>query len=180
MNIIDDGHPHYPALLKERLGAEAPETIWAKGPLSFLRLEKTALYCSRKCPGDAILEAMDQALRWRESGRCIISGFHSPIEKECLHILLKGLQPVIVCPARSIASMRIPKTLSQAITSGRLLLLSFFGPMHKRITARNSEKRNLIVAALADHAYFAHIAPRGKTAQLADRIREWDIPFRAS
>ena len=31
---------------------------------------------------------------WRDEGRCIISGFHSPIEKECLLILLRGNQPV--------------------------------------------------------------------------------------
>jgi len=32
----------------------------------------------------------------------VISGFHTPAEKECLRILLRGAQPIIICPARSI------------------------------------------------------------------------------
>jgi len=35
----------------------------------------------------------------REAGRCVISGFHSPIEQDVLHYLLKGKQPVIMALA---------------------------------------------------------------------------------
>jgi hypothetical protein len=37
---------------------------------------------------DAILEAMDQARKSRNEGRCVINGFHSPVEKKFLKILL--------------------------------------------------------------------------------------------
>jgi hypothetical protein len=59
-----------------------------------------ALFCSARCPGRAILAAHDQAALWRDEGRCVVGGFHSPVEEECLRILLRGRQPVIVCPAR--------------------------------------------------------------------------------
>ena len=72
----------YPALLRDRLGANAPSQLTALGNLGLLALRKTALFCSARCPGSAILAAYDQAARWRDERRCIISGFHSPVEKE--------------------------------------------------------------------------------------------------
>jgi hypothetical protein len=43
----------------------------------------------------------------RGAGIPIIGGFHSPMEKECLDLLLRGQQPIVICPARSIQGMRI-------------------------------------------------------------------------
>src|SRR5580698_11441850 len=94
----------YPA----RLPVGASPQLSAFGNLNLLALPKTALFCSARCPGQAILAAYDQAARWRDAGRCIISGFHSPVERECLRILLRGSQPVIICPARSLEKMRLP------------------------------------------------------------------------
>ncbi len=118
---------------------------------------------------------MDQAQKWRDQGRSIISGFHSPIEKECLDILLRGHQPIIICPARSLEGMRMPKRWQEGIKAGRILLLSPFDASQNRLTAALAEKRNLMVAALADEVYFAHIIPGGKTARLAEQIAGWKI-----
>src|ERR1700722_7417750 len=105
---LDATDAQYPARLKRRLGAGAPPQLFGLGYLDLLALSITALFCSTSCPGTAILAAYDQAARWRDVGRCIISGFHSPVEMECLRILLRGTQPVIICPARSLEDMRIP------------------------------------------------------------------------
>ncbi|MFA5192403.1 MAG: hypothetical protein WC740_16985, partial [Verrucomicrobiia bacterium] len=78
----------YPARLRERLGDDAPAQLTSLGNLDLLALSKTALFCSARCPGHAILRTYDQAAKWRDEGRCVISGFHSPVEKECLRILL--------------------------------------------------------------------------------------------
>ena len=94
IQVIDQNSPSYPNLLIKRLGKDAPDRLWAIGRLDLISIPKTALLCSKRCPGDAILTAMDQAQKWRDQGRCIISGFHSPIEKECLQILLRGRQPI--------------------------------------------------------------------------------------
>ena len=90
----------YPTRLRERLGGYAPAQLSALGNFDLLALPKTALFCSVRCPGSVILTAYDQAATWRDAGRCIISGFHSPVEKECLQILLRGTQPIVICPAR--------------------------------------------------------------------------------
>jgi hypothetical protein len=46
------------------------------------------------------------------------------MERECLTILLRGTQTVIVCPARSINGMRIKKEYEKPLKEGRLLFLS--------------------------------------------------------
>ena len=97
----------YPARLRERMGADTPPRLTALGNLALLALPKTALFCSARCPGKVILTTYDQAAKWRDAGRCVISGFHSPVEKECLQILLRGTQPIIVCPAR-VLPQRVP------------------------------------------------------------------------
>ncbi len=173
--IIDRQNRQYPNLLIERLGKDAPARLWTIGRLDLISIPKTALFCSKSCPGDAILKVMDQAQKWRDHGRCIISGFHSPIEKECLKILLRGVQPIIICPARSLERMRIPMEWRDGVGAGRILLLSPFEASQRRLTAALSEHRNKLVAALAGEVYFAHTTPGGKTARLVEQISGWGI-----
>ena len=165
----------YPARLRERLGIHAPPHLTVLGSLEPLALPKTALFCSSRCPGSAILSAYDQAQRWREEGRCVIGGFHSPIEKECLKILLRGQQPVVICPARSIENMRLPKGWRDGIDNGRLLLLSAFPKNIRRPTAASADRRNQMVAALADEIVFFHITSGGKMARLFEQVNAMNV-----
>jgi hypothetical protein len=126
-----------------------------------LHLPKTALFASTKCPGSVILPTYDQAARWRDEGRCIISGFHSPIEKECLSILLRGTSPVIICPARNLPS-RIPPDWLPHIEAGRILILSAFAATESRVTAALATRRNEYVAGLSDEVWIAHAYQGGK------------------
>jgi len=105
----------YPVRLRERLGEIADSQLTVLGNLDLLTLPKTALFCSVRCPGNAILGTYDQAAQWRDAGRCIISGFHAPVEKECLRILLRGTQPIILCPPERFpnASLRTGKKTSR-------------------------------------------------------------------
>jgi predicted Rossmann fold nucleotide-binding protein DprA/Smf involved in DNA uptake len=146
--------------------------LTALGNLDLLAKLKTALFCPARCPGSAILATYDQATRWRDEGRCIISGFHSPVEKECLRILLRGTSPVIICPARSLPQ-RIPPEWRKPLAAGRLLILSAFPDTDRRVTTDLAIRRNRIAAALADAHYFAHIAPGSHTAHLAQEISDW-------
>jgi len=144
--------------------------------MDLLALPKTAVFCSARCPGRVILTAYDQAARWRDAGRCIISGFHSPIEKECLRILLRGSPPIIICPARALPK-RISADWQKPLDEGRLLILSAFRKSETRVTADLARRRNDFVAALADEAWFAHITPGGKNDLLTRRLARWGIPF---
>jgi predicted Rossmann fold nucleotide-binding protein DprA/Smf involved in DNA uptake len=166
----------YPACLRERLGDAAPAQLTAFGNLDLLALPKAALFCSARCPGAAILRAYDQAAHWRDTGRCIISGFHSPVEQECLRILLRGTAPLILCPARSLLT-RIPAEWQTPLADGRLLIISGFTAAEKRVTTELAIRRNVLVAALADEACFAHITPGVQSERLTHRLTVWSVPF---
>lgn len=140
--------------------------VAALGSVAIMRSPLLAFFCSIRCPGDLILETYDLARALRDAGVPVVSGFHTPMEKECLDLLLRGQQPVVMCPARSIEGMRLPSTLKTAIQSGRLLLLSPFGEKDRRPTAKLAEERNRFVAALATEVFVAYANEGGKTEQL--------------
>ncbi|MFQ5788182.1 MAG: hypothetical protein ACE5H1_09405 [Thermodesulfobacteriota bacterium] len=52
------------------------------GNKKLLDKHKTAFLCSRKCPSDIILRSLDWAKEKKDKGECVISGFHSRIEKD--------------------------------------------------------------------------------------------------
>ena len=166
----------YPTRLRERLGNAAPAQLGALGNLDLLTLPKTALFCSARCPGHVILSAYDQAARWRDEGRCLISGFHSPVEQECLRILLRGTPPIILCPGRALPQ-RIPAEWQTPLAEGRMLILSGFTANEKRVTTELAARRNALVAALADEVSFAHITPGGQSEHLTHHLTNWGVPF---
>ena len=75
---------------------------------------KIAFLCSRKCPADIILKSYDWAIAQRAKGICVISGFHSKIEKDVLHYRFKGNQPIILALARRLKK-RIELELREAL-----------------------------------------------------------------
>jgi predicted Rossmann fold nucleotide-binding protein DprA/Smf involved in DNA uptake len=158
----------YPIRLAQRFGTNAPSALTALGNPDILSLPKTALFCSAHCPGKAILPIYDQVAKWRDEGQCVISGFHSPVEKECLGILLRGSQPIIICPARAIPK-RIPQEWEKPLEENRLLILSFFGETETRITAELAKRRNELVAALANSVFIAHAEPGGRIETLLQK-----------
>lgn len=113
------------------------------------------------------MKAYDLVRALRDAGVTVIGGFQSPIEKDCLELLLRGTQPVIICPARSIQGMRLPVEWKKAVAGGRLLLLSPFEGHFRRPTAALAEKRNEFVASIADNVLFAYAHPGGKLEALA-------------
>jgi len=144
--------------------------IWALGDASILERPLLGFFCSVKCPGDLILRTYDLARSLRDAGVPIVSGFHSPIEKDCLELLLRGSQPIVICPARSIQNMRLDKNLKADIEKGRVLVLSPFEETVKRPTAQISERRNQFVGALAAAAFVAYAEPGGKTGEFCKKI----------
>ncbi len=153
----------YPVSLVSFLGSNAPRTIWALGNREILNNKKVGFFCSSKCPGDLVIKTYDLAKKWLNEGVTVIGGFHSPMEQECLSILLRGKQSIIVCPARSIENMRLKAEYKTPLVEGRLLFLSPFPGKEKRMTADLDLARNRFVAALADEIFVAHAADGGKT-----------------
>ena len=168
---ISKGSPAYPQTLLAGLGSDAPAEFWAAGPLQPLDQHKTGFFCSSQCPGSIILKTFDAITQMRDEGQILIGGFHSVMEWECLGILLRGLQPVIWVPARSIVGMHLKSELLPAFDAGRLLILSPFPPKDKRITATLAEARNRFVGALADRVFVPHAAPNSRTLAICDQLK---------
>lgn len=180
---ITQKDPDYPTGLEQYLKTETPETIWARGNLDLLPGQNAtlngnlwALFCSSKCPGEIILKAHDLAQTFKERGISTIGGYHSPVEQECLRVLLRGSQPILLCPARSIENMRLKPAWKDALTEKRLLILSIFGEPHRRSTAVLANQRNAFVAALADKICIAHAAEDSKILEFAQMVLAWSKP----
>ncbi|HUW32939.1 MAG TPA: hypothetical protein VM223_15130 [Planctomycetota bacterium] len=90
-----------------------------------------------------------------------------------LRILLRGKQPVIWCPARSIDGMVIRRELRPSLDEGRLLILSPFEEKHRRQSAELAAIRNRFVAAVADSILIAYASPGGKIEDLAREAWTW-------
>ena len=151
--------------------------VKSRGDLSLLDEPLTALFCSNRCPGDLILKTYDLARAMRDSGIPVIGGFQTPMERECLRLLLRGEQPIVVCPARSIENMRIPRYWRPALDDGRLLVLSPFPAAARRPTAELAAQRNNLVADLAQRVFIAHAAPGSKTEAFAHKLIESGKPL---
>lgn len=137
----------------------------ALGDLAILSRKKIGMLCSIKCPGSVILRIYDLMRDLRIEGITVVSGFHSPMEKECLDILLRGKCGVVICYARSLPT-RVPAEFRKPIDQGRLLLLSTFGEAQSHVTRANSAARNRQVADLADALFIPYASPGGMVEEI--------------
>ena len=177
ITLIKQNDPHYPRSLVQHLNGAAPQEILCLGNLEILQCKTLALFCSVKCPGDLILKTYDLAQQLREAEVAVIGGFHSPMERECLTILLRGNQPLIVCPARTLKNMRLLSAYKKPLDQGRLLLLSPFSEKERRHTVELASRRNQFVAALATAVFVSYAGPAGKTEALCHQVLQWGKPL---
>lgn len=144
----------------------ANRKVVAVGANGHLSRNKLGLLCSRQCAADVILKTYDFARLVRNLGLAVVGGFQSPIEKDCLPILLRGSTPLIIVQAHRISTKHLPATWQKAIDAGRLLLLSPFGEKQKRATTELAVERNRLVATISDEILIPHAAPASKTEAL--------------
>jgi predicted Rossmann fold nucleotide-binding protein DprA/Smf involved in DNA uptake len=135
--------------------------VWYHGEASLLNAPLNALICSRACPGEKILEAIDLAQQWRAENRAVVSGFHTPVEKECLRIFLRGPQRIVICPARGLDPFQLPADWQPKFTRGELLIVSPFDSSIRRPTKDTAELRTRLVLSLAQSKTVIHASSGG-------------------
>lgn len=167
----------FPIALRRRLGKGSKHQVAAVGNLAHLETRLLAFFCSSKCPGNLILDTYDLARELRDASVTLIGGFHSPMEKECLDLLVRGTRPIIICPARSIDRMRIPKLWKAPLADGRLLVISPFVDHRPRVTMELAEQRNRFVSRLADEVFIAHAAAGSKTLAFCEDLIKQKKPI---
>lgn len=144
------------------------------GNKELFKLHKTAFLCSREIPASVVLKCYDWAIEQRDQGNCIVSGFHSKIEKDVFHYLLAGIQPVIMALARGMKK-KIEPELKAAIDAGRLLVVAPFDNSMKRVTAETAEKRNRFMIEVADEVIIGFASKGGMLERLVKEVKDKKI-----
>jgi predicted GIY-YIG superfamily endonuclease len=152
------------SVVKTRWLSEAETTAYL-GNKELMKLPKTAFLCSRKVPASVVLKCYDWAIEQREKGVCVISGFHSQIEKDVLHYLLKGKQPIILALARGLKEKLEPE-FEKPLEQGRLLIITPFDKSIKRVTEQTAATRNKLMIDLADQITIGYASPGGQLEEL--------------
>lgn len=142
-----------------------PEIKAYIGNKELLKLHKTAFLCSRKVPASIVLKCYDWAIEQREAGNCVISGFHSQLEKDVLHYLLKGKQPIIIALARGL-KQKIEPELQKPFEERRLLIVTPFSMEIKRVTKETAAKRNRLMIETADEIMIGFATEDGTVSKL--------------
>ena len=120
------------------------------GNKDLLKLPKTAFLASNTISSETVLRCYDWATEMRNQGKCVISGFSSKLEKDVLHFLLKGQQPIIMVLARRMYKV-LPDELKEAVENNKLLIISMSNATRQsRATAMT---RNKYVCDIADEAF---------------------------
>lgn len=141
------------------------------GNQQFLSIQKTAFLCSRKIPASVVLKCYDWAIEQRVAGNCVISGFHSQIEKDVFHYLLKGKQPIILVLARGLIKKIEPES-RKALDENRLLIISPFEQSITRASEHTAQIRNKLMIDLADQVAAGYIHQGGKLEVLLKSVQK--------
>ncbi|WP_424947164.1 DNA-binding protein [Candidatus Spongiihabitans sp.] len=143
--------------------------VFTFGDIAIAERRKTAFLCSRKYPARAVLPIYDWAKAMRDAGECVMSGFHSRLERDLLDILIKGDQPIILATARGLPK-RYPVAVKQAIDDGKLLVTSPFPASVSRITAGTSRHRNAFMLSVAERIVIGHMSQTGILAEALSSV----------
>jgi predicted Rossmann fold nucleotide-binding protein DprA/Smf involved in DNA uptake len=124
------------------------------GNKELLNVPKTAFLASSTIPPDMVLRCYDWATQMAKEGKCVVSGFSSHLEKEALHFLAKGKQPIILVIARQMYK-QIPPELQPLLDANRLLIISVSKAVRQsKVTAH---VRNKYICEIADHILFVGV-----------------------
>lgn len=140
------------------------------GNIELMKLSKTAFLSSRKISPAGILKCYDWATEERDKGTCVISGFHSPLEKDVLEFLLKGSQPIILVLGRALYK-RIPEVLLKPMDENRLLIISPVSQTYKRQSEASCLKRNSFIINIADKIVFGSLDENGGLYPLYEKAK---------
>lgn len=144
------------------------------GNRDLLELPKTAFLASNTISSETVLRCYDWATEMRRQGRCVVSGFSSKLERDVLHFLLKGNQPIIIALARKMYKA-LPTDLKAAIEQNRLLIIST--SQAARQSRTTAMARNRYVCEIADEIMLIEATEGNSLFELTEPYKGKIIPF---
>lgn len=145
-----------PPHLAPRIAADQAAHLIGIGNPALLAMPLLGFIASRLCPGHVFIETLERVPQWAKAGRVLVSGFHSPLEQQVLHSLLRRQGRAVKVLARHIPPGRDyrPAALErEPLTQGRLLILSASPVTENRTTRASALARNGLVITLSDEHY---------------------------
>ena len=148
-----------------------PVSLHASGNLALVERPATAFLCSTECPASKVLEACEWARRQCDEGGTVISGFHTPVEKDVLAILARRGANIVWVPGRDLPKS-IDAVFKTPMDEGRVLILSPF-PYGKpsRPSKASCSERNRFVLARAAERFIPHVATGSTLAGDLDSLQ---------
>ena len=120
------------------------------GNKQLLSLHKIGFIASRNTSTLDIIPTLDWAAEMsRQKDIAVVSGFQSPLEKDVLKFLLRGVCPIIIVLARGMYR-KLPEALQTPMDHQRLLIISNESDNTTRVSEITAHKRNEYVISISD------------------------------
>ena len=134
------------------------------GNKELLNIPQIAFLASSTIPTEMVLKCYDWATQMAKEGKCVVSGFSSHLEKEVLHFLAKGKQPIILVLARQMYK-QIPPELQPLLDANRLLIISVSNAT--RQSKATAHVRNKYICEIANNILFVGVTEKSSLFELA-------------
>ena len=120
------------------------------GNKQLLNLHKIGFIASRHASTLDVIPTLDWAVEISKSTDvAVVSGFQSPLEKDVLKFLLRGVCPIIIVLARGMYR-KLPEALQTPMDQQRLLIISNESDNTNRVSEITAHKRNEYVISISD------------------------------
>lgn len=120
------------------------------GNKQLLSLHKIGFIASRHASTLDVIPTLDWAVEISKSTDVsVVSGFQSPLEKDVLKFLLRGVCPIIIVLARGMYR-KLPDALQTPMDQQRLLIISNESDNTNRVSEITAHKRNEYVISISD------------------------------
>ena len=120
------------------------------GNKQLLNLHKIGFIASRHASTLDVIPTLDWAAEMsRQKDIAVLSGFQSPLEKDVLKFLLRGVCPIISVLARGMYR-KLPDALQTPMDKQRLLIISNESDNTTRVSEITAHKRNEYVISISD------------------------------
>ena len=120
------------------------------GNKQLLNLHKIGFIASRHASTLDVIPTLDWAAEMsRLKDIAVVSGFQSPLEKDVLKFLLRGVCPIIIVLARGMYR-KLPEALQTPMDQQRLLIISNESDNTNRVSEITAHKRNEYVISISD------------------------------
>ena len=120
------------------------------GNKQLLSLHKIGFIASRHASTLDVIPTLDWAVEISKSTDvAVVRGFQSPLEKDVLKFLLRGVCPIIIVLARGMYR-KLPDALQTPMDQQRLLIISNESDNTNRVSEITAHKRNEYVISISD------------------------------